>query len=194
MSLRSLLVPIVFLAAAASVNAQSVKLRGKVEDSAGRFVVGCTDTQLTSSTIDLNAYVGTQVEIDGTWNGSATDPAVDVTAIDAIAKLFEVGGNGKLGGEVSFKITSTPGDFGVMFAALDVSFLPAHRAGTLFLPFGSMLTVATGFVGAAGTFEVKGNVPDDPALDGLVAYGQAFVAFVGGGAALSNPDCITLHQ
>jgi hypothetical protein len=197
MSPRSLLVPLALAAAATAASAQSVHLRGKVEDQAGNpghFVVGCTNTELTSAVVDLQSLVGQQVALDGSWNGSATDPVVDVASATIVNKLFEVGGNGKLGGQVSFKITSDPGDFGVMFAAIAPGFLNAHRPGVLFLSLSPLLTVASGFVAADGTFEVKGDVPDDPALDGVTVYGQSFISFVAGGSALSNPDCITLSQ
>jgi len=197
MNLRFALAPLVLAAAAVSAQAQQVSFRGKVEDmpaQPGRFVVGCTDTELTSSVVKLNAFVGQQVELSGAWNGSSSAPVVDVATMAATNKLFEVGGGGKIGTDLSFKVTSQPGDFTVMFAALDAGFMPAHRAGVLLLSVSPLLTVASGFVAPDGTLEVKGSIPNDPALDGLVIYGQAFVSFTAGGADLSNPDCVTLHS
>jgi hypothetical protein len=196
-NIRYVLAPFVLAVAALSAQAQQVSLRGKVEDmpaNPGRFIVGCTDTELTSSVVNLNSFVGQQVELDGAWNGSATAPVVDVATMNTAAKLFEVGGGGQIGTDLSFKVTSSPGDFTIMFAALDSSFAPAHRAGVLFLSLTPMLTVASGIVHADGTFEVKGSIPNDPTLDGVVIYGQSFIAFTAGGAALSNPDCVTLHK
>ena len=194
--MRSLLASFALALLAVDASAQQVTLRGKVENvsGGGGFFVDCTDTTLTSSTIDLNAFVGQQVELNGTWNGSSAAPSVDVAAISAVAKLFEVGGGGKLGDEVRLKVTSDPGDVAIMFVALDDGFLPAHRNGVLLLDFATMLHVATGTVGGGGTFEMKGTVPNDPALDGLVVHGQSLVVFTAGGAVLSNPDCVTLHS
>jgi len=194
--MRSLLASFALALLVVDASAQQVTLRGKVEDvsGGGGFFVDCTDTTLTSSTVDLNAFNGQQVELSGTWNGSSDAPNVDVAAIAAVAGLFEVGGGGKIGDEVRFKVTSNPGDVAIMFVALDDGFLPAHKNGVLLLDFATMLHVATGTVGGDGTFEVKGTIPNDPALDGLVVHGQSLVAFMAGGAVLSNPDCVTLHN
>jgi hypothetical protein len=194
--MRSLLASFALALLVVDASAQQVTLRGQVENVPGGsgFFVDCTDTTLTSSTLDLNAFNGQQVELSGTWNGSSDAPSIDVAAIAAVAKLFEVGGGGKLGDEVRFKVTSDPGDVAIMFAALDDGFLPAHKSGVLLLDFATMLHVATGTVAGDGTFEVKGTIPNDPALDGLVVHGQSLVVFTGGGAVLSNPDCVTLHS
>ncbi|MFO0983768.1 MAG: hypothetical protein U1E76_18890 [Planctomycetota bacterium] len=74
--------------------------------------------KLTSGTLNLQDYVGLQVEAKGNWNGLVTTPTVDVTAAAVVARTFEVGGNGKIGGDLIFAVTSTPGDFTVMLLAL----------------------------------------------------------------------------
>lgn len=196
MNVRLALAPLVLVAAAVTAHAQQVSLRGKVEDmpsQPGRFIVGCTVTELTSSVVDLNSFVGQQVELTGSWNGSSSAPVVDVATMGTVNKLFEVGGSGQIGSELSFKVTSSSGDFAIMFAALDSGFMPAHRAGVLLLSLSPLLTVASGFVAPDGTLEVKGSIPNDPSLIGIEVHGQAFVAFAAGGAALSNPDCTTIH-
>ena len=196
MHIRFALAPLLVAIAAAAAPAQQVSLRGKVEDmpsQPGRFIVGCTATELTSSVVDLNASVGQQVELTGSWNGSSSAPVVDVATLNTVAKLFEVGGGGQIGTDLKFKVTSSPGDFTIMFAALDSGFMPAHKAGVLFLSLTPMLTVASGFVAPDGTLEVKGQIPNDPSLAGIEVHGQAFVSFTTGGATLSNPDCVTIH-
>jgi hypothetical protein len=197
MKMHRFLAPIVLAALSTSLSAQTVTLRGKVEDNPalpGTFMLGCTDTALTSAGPNLVPFDGLQVQLTGTWNGSSTAPSVDVTSIATAAKLFEVGGGGTIGKDISFKVTSAPGDLAVMFAALDANFVPAHSLGVLFLSLTPMLHVATGTVAGDGTFEVKGTIPNDPALDGVVVYGQAVVGFTAGGATLSNPDCVLLHN
>jgi hypothetical protein len=197
MNVRFALAPLVLAAAAVSAHAQQVSLRGKVEDmpgQPGRFIVGCTAAELTSSVIDLKSFVDQQVELTGSWNGSSAAPVVDVATMGTVAKLFEVGGGGQIGTDLSFKVTSSPGDFTIMFAALDSGFMPAHKAGVLLLSLTPMLTVASGFVAPDGTLEVKGQIPNDPTLVGVEVHGQAFVSFIAGGATLSNPDCVTLHS
>jgi hypothetical protein len=197
MNMRLLLAPIALFAAATSANAQQVAMRGQVDDMPGhpgRYLVDCTNAELTSSVVNLSSFIGLEVELNGSWNGSSTTPVVDVATMSAVNKLFDISGTGKIATDATFEVTSAPGDFTVMFAALDFGFAPAHRAGVLLLSLSPMLTVGSGIVAADGTFQLTGKVPNDPALDGIVIYGQAFVAFAAGGATLSNPDCLTLHK
>jgi hypothetical protein len=197
MSMRLLLASFVLFAAATSARAQQVSLRGQVDDMPGhpgRYLVDCTNTELTSSVVTLSSYIGLEVELKGSWNGSPTTPVVDVATMSTVNKLFDISGTGKLDTAATFEVTSAPGDFTVMFAALDYGFIPAHSAGVLLLSINPMLTVASGIVAPDGTFQVTGKVPNDPALNGVVIYGQAFVVFTAGGVTLSNPDCITLHS
>jgi hypothetical protein len=197
MNMRLVFAPIIIFAAAVSASAQQVSLRGQVDDmpgQPGRYLVDCTNTELTSSVVTLSSYVGLEVELSGSWTGSSSTPVVDVATMSTVNKLFDISGTGKIDTVATFEVTSSPGDFTVMFAALNYGFLPANRAGVLLLSMSPMLTIGSGIVAPDGTFQVTGKVPNDPALDGVVIYGQAFVAFVAGGATLSNPDCITLHK
>src|SRR5215831_14142348 len=100
-----------FAAMVGLAQAQSVHFRGKVEDVSGtnKFMIDCTKVELTSAQFNLNQFVGQQVDATGMWNGSTTAPVIDVTAIQSVPRLFDLGGNGKVGGELRFEITSTPG-------------------------------------------------------------------------------------
>ncbi len=172
-----------------------VNLRGKVEDvsqTQNQFFVDCTSVELTSGQFDLNAFVGLQVRLTGNWNGSSTAPSVDVTAIEVVPETFEIGGNGDLGGELQFKVTSNPGDFTVMFASLNEGFGPSRR-GVLFLG-PPLFTIGFGTIPGGGNLEIKVSIPDDPALDGLTVLGQAIVGFAAGGSISTNPDCATINQ
>jgi len=103
-----------------------------------------------------------------------------------------VGGNGHIGGELSFAVTSNPGDMTAMFASIASGFIPTPNAGTFFLSLQPLLLIGTGTVPGGGKLERKVTVPNDPALVGITVFGQALVAFSAGGTLWSNPDCKTI--
>lgn len=188
----ALVLPLVF---GSLCHAQPVHFRGKVEDVGGnQFIVACTSTKLTSGTLNLQDYVGLQVEAKGNWNGLVTTPTVDVTAAAVVARTFEVGGNGKIGGDLIFAVTSTPGDFTVMLLAPGPSFIPSTERGVFFLDPRPLLKIGSGIVPGTGTLEVKVSVPNDPTLVGLAIHGQAAIVPQTGNTFYSNPDCKTLSS
>jgi len=189
---------LVFLSAAAPASfAQQVRLRGKVEDvqhTQNQFFVDGTDVQLSSTMFDLNPFVGLQTELRGDWNGSFSSPAIVVTAIEVVPETFEIGGGGKIGEKLVFGVTSTPGDFTVMLAALDNGFAPTRRSG-VFPPrpqpaARDRLRRDPG----GGNLEIDVSIPDDPILVGLEVLGQAILRLSAGGSLWTNPDCKTIDS
>jgi hypothetical protein len=79
-----------------------------------------------------------------------------------------------------------------MFVSLASGFLPTTHAGTFFLSLQPLLSIGVGVVPGSGTLELHVNVPNDPVLVGITAFGQALVAFATGGTLWSNPDCKTI--
>jgi hypothetical protein len=66
-----------------SAGAQGVTRRGKLEDARGtqsRSVVDGTNTDLASSALNLNLFVGHQVEGTGDGKGSVASPLMEVQA------------------------------------------------------------------------------------------------------------------
>ena len=173
-------------------NAQDVTFKGKVEDvsgTAGQFVVDCTSVDLSSTAFNLNLFVGQQVEIQGTWNGSVANPAVVVNAIQSVPESFELGGGGKIGDVAQPTVTAAPGSLAFTFASLSTSFLPLGSAGVGFLG-GNPFKTGSGTVGGAGILELNVPIPNDPSLIGVTVYGQAIVVDPGTGAfEFTNPDC-----
>jgi len=174
--------------------AQDVMLRGKVEDVPGtnQFFVDCTNVALQSSTIDLNAFLGLQVELHGTNIGTTQNPRIDVTSIKAIPRIFEVGGNGSIGRELQLQVVSNPGDQAWLFADVASGFAPAHSFGTFLLAH-VLPPVAQGTVPATGVLQISLPIPNNPNLVGLEVFGQALVAG-SGVASLSNADCKTISR
>jgi hypothetical protein len=168
--------------------AQQITLRGKVEDVGPGFIVDCTDTQLTSSAFDLNAFVGQHVLIGGTRIGAGNPPLVSVTSIAVTPEIFEIPGNPEIGDTVRFGAIHTPGSQVFFRAALGSGFQPAGSLGTYFLDPATDVAAASGIIPAPGDLELAVALPNDPALIGLTIHGQAIVR-TPGGFLLSNPDC-----
>jgi hypothetical protein len=90
--------------------AQSVTVRGKVEEvGANRFVIDCTHTTLVGTAFDLSLFVGQEVLLTGTWDGSTAVPSVDVQTIVNSIGAFEIPSNPRIGGTLrhtGFGLTS----------------------------------------------------------------------------------------
>jgi len=194
MKLSYLSIPLLLALPSVSA-AQSVVLRGKVEDvsgTSGQFFLDCTDVDLSSSAFNLNLFVGAQTEIHGTWNGSVSNPAVVVEAIQVVQETFEIGGGGKIGEEARPHVTGAPGSLAVTFASLSTSFAPLGSSGTAFLG-GNPFPTGAGTIGGSGQIEFSIPIPNDPALIGVDVFGQGAVV-AAGNVLLTNPDCKTLEN
>ena len=194
---RRSILPLSLLLIGGAASAQQVSFRGKVEDVSGttnQFIVDCTDVDLTSSAFNLNTFVGSQTRITGNWNGSIANPAVDVTAIELVAETFEIGGGGKIGDDATFGVTGTPGSPFAMFLSFGPSFVPFRAAGAVMVDPATLSPVASGVIGAAGNFQLKVQIPNNPALVGITIHGQGAIGLGGGNLLLTNPDCKTLES
>lgn len=185
------------LAVTEAASAQAVSFRGKVENvpgTANQFVVDCTDTQLASPTIALNAFAGQQVTIGGLWNGSATSPSVLVQTIAIVPRTFEIGGNGSIGGVARFRAFGATGDAALLVAAAQPSFLPFPGTGVVFLDVQVLAVLGTGPIGPNGNFEIVVPVPNEPAFVGATVLGQGAIFGPTAGLVVSNPDCKTIQS
>ena len=174
--------------------AQQVAFRGKVEDvqgTANQFFLGCTDAALTSGVLDLNAFVGQTVAIEGVWNGSVASPSVDVTSIAPAAETFEIGGGAKLGETSTLAFTAAPGTVALGALSLAASFVPFGPDDTILIDPSQIGLTRVGTVGGSGVLELGFAIPAHPDFLGLEIHGQgALVA--GGVVTLTNPDCKTI--
>lgn len=171
-------------------------LRGKVEDasgSSGQFLVECTNVDLQSSTINLNALVGSQTVITGAWNGSSTSPLVQVTEIGIVTETFEIGGSSKIGENAIFSITGSPTSVFAMYSSAGTFFQPFRNAGAVMLDPGTLHQVAFGVIGSEGNFQVKVPIPNNPDLIGITVYGQGVKSPGVGSYFLTNADCMTVE-
>lgn len=175
---------------------QTLTFRGQVEDVQGTndFLVDCTNVQLSSSLFDLNLFVGQQTQITGNWNGSNTLPTVVVTAISVITESFGMGGNAKIGGDLRFDVTSTPGDITAIYGAEGFGFFPIGMLGAVQLDPTSVFLVALGTIPGGGNLEFEFTVPNDPTLVGMTFYSQAIVVSPSAPNFITNSDCKTISN
>lgn len=197
MKLPYISLPLSLLALSALAAAQHVTVRGKVEDvsgTAGEFTLDCANVSLSSTTVDLNLFVGLQVELQGGWNGSTTTPAVAVADMVEVPRSFEIGGGGKIGSAIKPTVTGTPGALAFTMGAVTTSFVPFGGFGTILLGTNAFPT-GSGTIPASGTLELSIQVPDDATLVGVDVFGQgAIVDTVGNSVLFTNPDCVTLKD
>ncbi len=182
---------------ASITTAQNVTFRGQVEDVQGtqnQFVVDCSNVQLVAPAINLQTFVGLQTEITGTWNGSSVAPSVTVSAIQAVAESFEIGGKGEIGDELTFGVTGPVGRPTAMFASLGSTFAPLAGAGAVFIDLGIARPIASGIIPGGGNLQVKVAIPNNPNLVGTTVYGQAGILAAPGQIFLTNNDCKTLRN
>ena len=198
--MKILTTSIVSLLLLASVStAQQVTFRGKVEDVQGtqnQFVLDCTNAELTSATIDLNAFVAMSAEMTGQWNGSVTAPMVVVETLTLVPETFEIGGGAKIGDTSTLSFTATPGDLAIGVLSIAPTFVPFRRANGVILANSATshrLLQRFGTVGGTGILEIPFMIPNDPSLVGFDIYGQGALA-AGGTIRMTNPDCKTISN
>ena len=172
--------------------AQTVVFRGQIEDVQGtqnQFFLDCTDTSLTSSAFNLNLFMNQSLEITGNWNGSFTNPSVEVTALTPVVESFEIGGGAKIGETSNMTWTGAPGSVAIGRIALDTAFVPlGGDTGVLFLDLSTSVLGRNGVIGGGGILQSNFFIPDNPSLVGLDIYGQGAI-ITGGVVTLTNPDC-----
>jgi hypothetical protein len=190
-----------FALIAANADAQEVTFRGKVEDGEDLcyycpgfgYIVNGSKTTLSSSTLNLELYVGSHVVGTGMWNGSATAPNIHVTSLVVTPETFTIGGGHELGDFIDFTAYSAPGDMAVVAGAVGASsFVPLGAAGVAFLDFSSVRIMGIGEVDDNGEYSAEFFVPDLPAFQGLTVFGQGVVFPQVGEPFVTSPDFKTL--
>ena len=195
MNLRTVVVAVgIGLCLAAVVSAQRVHLYAYVVEDADGFAVECTDVRLDSTTVDLSEYVGKDVRLDGDWNGDPLAPHVDVTAIEEVRRRFELAGNGKLGGDLEFRVEGTPGDFLVLYWSIAPGFVNVGEDGAFLLDPTFFFVLTRARIPDSGEFRLEAEIPDDDIYLDLPLHSQAALVHEAGGASWTNADCVILDR
>jgi hypothetical protein len=181
---------------AAGLTAQTVTLRGKIEDVSGpgnQFVIDGTNLTAVSSALNLNAWVGQQAILQVVDVGTPTAPVIRVDAAVATTKVMDMG-NLRLGESKTFEVNAPQGSAAFMFMDFqsNTGFTPAGSLGTWLLGPSPYL-LAGGITNSQNQFEVQFTTPNNPQLLGLRITSQALVGDHGNWF-FSNPDNKTVEQ
>jgi len=181
--------PVALLVLASLASAQTVTLRGKVEDNGPQFVLSCTPVTLVSGGANLAAVLGQDVEAVGTVIGPNL---FSVATATPVTDVLEVSGNVQVGGTAKIEVTGPAGQVVKVYAALNDGFFTVKSMG-LFLDTASLSFLLQGTIPAAGKLQVTLNVPNDPVLADLDVFFQVVRLQAGGGFTLGNSDCTTIQ-
>ncbi len=185
-SLRFLAAFLFVLGALLPAQSNGVEVRGKIEISLQggcyycppitQYVIHGSETPIRSATIDLGPYVGLDVLLTGTWSTTGTVAVIDVSAIQIVSPVLNIGGNSRLGNTLRWTTAGAPGDFAVQVMSLGASFVPLGGSSVLLLSPTSLFVVGTGIIDTNGSFRTDLLIPTNTGLSGLHIFGQALIA------------------
>lgn len=175
--------------------AQTVTLRGKVEDVSGtsnQFFLDGTNLPVVSTTLNLNTVVGQQAIMQVVDIGTPGAPVIRVDSSAPAPTVMDMG-NLRLGQSSTFEVNAPAGSAAFMFMDFQVNtgFLPAGVLGTWLLGLSPHL-LAGGITNGQNQFEAQFFTPPNPQLLGLRITSQAFVGDHGTWF-FSNPDNKTVE-
>jgi len=185
-------------AALASTGLAQVHLvRGDVDSvqNTRTFVLKCTNVQLVSTTVNLQAMHDQARQNNIFWEMQVKDVSangrkiLDVLTAVSKPKILDMG-NIRLGRSDRWAIASTPGSaFAIyMASATQTDFLPVGALGSWILGFNFFL-FHQGIVPATGLFQFSFQPPNIPALVGHTFASQALIVNKNSTALLSNAEC-----
>jgi len=186
---RLILASLLFLGSASLASAQTLTLRGAVEDEPSGFVLNCTPVQLVSSAVNLNDFLGEEVVATGTVIGPNL---VSVATVATVTDVLEVNKNAAVGGEMKLSVTGPVAQSVQIYFALGNGFAPIQSMGW-FLNTASTRLLLAGMIPAPGKLEVTINVPNLAVLANLELFFQVVRLTPGGGFTLGNADCVTIQ-
>lgn len=177
------------LGGASLASAQTITLRGEVEDEAGGFILSCTPVQLVSGGANLNAVLGEEVEAIGTIVGPNL---VSVSSVTLVSDILEVSNDVKIGGPLKLEISGPPGRVEQVYFSLGSSFATVKKMAW-FLDTATQQFLFQGVIALDGQLEVTFTVPNMPVLVGLDINFQD-VRPSPAGFVLGNTDCVTIQS
>ena len=182
-----------------TAQSNAIELRGQVEISLQggcyycppitRYVIHGSETPIRSNTIDLSAFVGLYVKVDGTWSMVGAQPVIDVTSVLAVAPALNIAGNARIGNTLRWSTAGAPGELAVQVLSFGASFVPVVGTAVLLLDPSSILIVGAGSIDPSGSFRTDLPIPNSTLLIGRHIFGQSLIA-PGGSAPFyfSNPE------
>jgi len=186
---RRLLVSLFVLGGVSLASAQTVTVRGVVEDDGATFVLGCTPLTLVSAGPNLNALLGQDVEAVGTVIGPHL---LSVSSATPVTDVFQLNNNAQIGGTLKFEVTGPPGRLEQFYVAVSNGFVVVKGMGW-FLGLTAQHLLVQGVIPATGKLQMTLNIPNNPILVGLDVFLQDVRLTAGSPLQLGNPDCVTIQ-
>jgi hypothetical protein len=188
--IRSAILPFLFTLAP-TLTAQAAVVRGELADGRAtgcyycpgyQYVIKWVGTRIESSTVNLAAFLGQQVEFTGDWDGTI----FHVTAAQVVPTSFDLIGNGSIGNRYRCNAQGAPGEVALNAISLGTMFtIPLPTVAALLHP-ATTVVMGIGTVSTNGEFKSDVDIPDNPALIGLRINGQAFFASTAAGPFRSS--------
>ncbi len=190
LGVNRLLVAALLVGGASMTSAQTVTVRGAVEDVGPTFVMSCTPLTLVGAGVNLNAVLGQEVEAVGTVIGPNL---LSISSVTPVTDVFEANKNAKVGGTLKLSVTGPAGRLEQFYFSLNSGFATAHAMGW-FLGAAPLHLLAQGTIPATGKLEISIAIPNLPVLANLPMFFQDVRLPAGGGFVLGNADCITIQS
>jgi hypothetical protein len=186
---RSLVLALLVAATAPLAAAQSVTLRGAVENVGPGFVMSCTPLTLVSGGANLGAVLGQEVVAVGTIIGPNT---VSIATATPVTDVLEVNQGAKIGGALKFQVTGPAGRIEQVYVAVENGFATVHKMGW-FLDTATQHLLVQATIPAAGKLEVSLAIPNLPVLANVELFLQDVRITAGAPFQLGNADCVTIQ-
>lgn len=200
-SLRWSVAALLLAALATPLAAQSpLRMVGRLEPVPGPTICNqrlthrleCTRIYLVSRAVDLNAWNGQIVDLEGVDRGLLCT-VIDVTRIQPAAGTLQMTGTPALGNTLLFTLSGPGLSWNAALLGSGPFYLPIDLSlGTLFLA-PPLYLLAGGASGGSAQFAVQ--IPVDPTLIGYEAFLQSVHQTIGpiGPPFLGNPICFAIR-
>jgi hypothetical protein len=190
MPFRLFPVAAVLVAGLASVaSAQTVTIRGEIENAGPTFVMSCTPLTLVSGGVNLGALLSQEVVATGTL---VAPNVFSVASASPVTDVLEVNNDASVGGTLELQVSGPPGRVEQIYYSLNNGFDTIHSMGW-FLGATVPHLLVQGVIAADGQLEVDIALPNLPVLANLELFFQDVRLPAGGGFVLGNTDCVTIQ-
>ena len=181
---------------------QTQLVRGDVDGIQGtlRFQLDCTNIELVSSTVNLQALENqsrqNDIEFDMQVTVVSAGPPTTLNVLSAVAvpEVLDMG-NLRLGETNSWEVFGQPGSTALVFVGdrAFTGYFPIGALGTWVLG-GPIALMAQGPIAFNGQFRFNFTTPTNPAFLGVEITSQAIIQDPDGTLSISHPDCKTVEN